>query len=215
MTTTHHPSTKQEIVQYLLKNGPSTAQQLATAFQISPQGTRRHLKDLEDSGLISHGSVQNGKGRPNYVYQLSPQGRDRAPHRYNEFAVSFLNALVETVPEEQVSAILEKQWSRKAKEYRDRIGSDSLKERITNLVRLRTDEGYMAELHLESGRNSEVQFIILEHNCAISDVAESFPTVCSHELEMFGAILPDCIVERTQWINNGEPRCGYLIKAKS
>lgn len=68
--------------------------------------------------------------------RLSPQGRSRAPHSYNEFAVSFLNALVETVPEEQVSAVWSKQWSRKAKEYRDRIGSDSLKERITNLVRL-------------------------------------------------------------------------------
>ncbi len=42
-------------------------------------------------------------------------------------------------------------------------------------------------------------------------MAESFPSVCGHELEMFGAVLPDCTVERTHWIVNGEHRCGYLI----
>jgi DeoR family suf operon transcriptional repressor len=55
--------------------------------------------------------------------------------------------------------------------------------------------------------------MLREHNCAISNVAESFPSVCGHELEMFAAVLPDCTVERTHWINNGEHQCGYLIKA--
>ncbi|MDJ0546708.1 MAG: iron-sulfur cluster biosynthesis transcriptional regulator SufR, partial [Microcystis sp. M53601_WE4] len=25
---------------------------------------------------------------------------------------------------------------------------------------------------------------------------------------------PDCTIERTHWINQGEQRCGYLIKCK-
>ncbi len=214
MTTSQHSSTKQDLVEYLLKYEQATAGELAKALEISPQATRRHLKDLEESGTIEHQSVQNGMGRPNHVYQLSSLGRDRAPHRYNEFAISFLDALVETVGEEQVSEVLEKQWSRKAKEYRRRIGSDSLQKRISNLVRLRQEEGYMAELHLVEFANSQVEFILEEHHCVISEVAESFPSVCSHELQMFAAILPDCIVERTTWINQGEHRCGYLIKVK-
>jgi DeoR family suf operon transcriptional repressor len=55
----------------------------------------------------------------------------------------------------------------------------------------------------------------MEHNCAISNVAESFPSVCGHELEMFAAVLPDCTVERTHWIINGEHRCGYLVQRKN
>jgi DeoR family suf operon transcriptional repressor len=31
---------------------------------------------------------------------------------------------------------------------------------------------------------------------------------------MFGVVLPDCIVERTHWIINGEHHCGYLITAQ-
>jgi DeoR family suf operon transcriptional repressor len=59
--------------------------------------------------------------------------------------------------------------------------------------------------------NNHERYILTEHHCAISNVAESFPSVCGHELEMFGEILADCTVERTHWIVNGEHRCGYLI----
>lgn len=211
MTTISHASTKQDILQYLLKQARATAQDLAEALGISPQATRRHLKDLEEEGLIEHSAVQGGMGRPQYLYNLSRKGRDRFPHRYSEFTVSFLDTLVETVGEEQVSVVLRKQWERKAQEYRDRIGQGTLEQRVLNLLQLRQEEGYMAELlsaEVEPGRE---QYIFSEHNCAISEVAESFPSVCGHELEMFAAVLPDCAVERTHWINGGEHRCGYSI----
>lgn len=217
MTTTQHPSTKDDILQYLLKQGQATAQELAEDLAISPQAIRRHLKDLEVEGLIEYQAVQTGMGRPQYIYQLSKQGRDRFPHRYGEFMVSFLDTLIETVGEKQVGEVLRKQWERKAAEYQRWLGTGSLKERVTKLVQLRQEEGYMAELHaVEMGdqKSAREQFILTEHHCAISEVAESYPTICGHELEMFAAVLPDCTIERTHWINNGEHSCGYLIQAK-
>lgn len=222
MTASQHASTKDDILQYLLKRGSATAQELAEALAISPQATRRHLKDLAAEALIEYRSVQTGMGRPQHHYSLSRRGRDRFPQRHGEFAVSFLDTLVETVGEEQVSVVLRKQWERKARNYRDRIGQGSLLERVANLVQLRQAEGYMAEWYRVSplGDNpagtlrEREQYILAEHNCAIAEVAESFPSVCGHELEMFAAILPDCTVERTQWLNNGEHRCGYLIQRR-
>jgi DeoR family transcriptional regulator, suf operon transcriptional repressor len=215
MTITQPPSTKQDILEYLLKHGRATAQDLADSLEISPQATRRHLKDLETEKLIEHQAVQVGMGRPQYIYKLSRQGRDRFPNRYGEFAVSFLDTLAETVGEKQVSEVLRKQWERKAEEYRQQVGNGSLKERVAKLVQLRQEEGYMAELVLTETRNSpqgtQERYIFAEHHCAISEVAESYPSVCGHELEMFSAVLLDCIVERTHWINNGEHNCGYLI----
>jgi DeoR family transcriptional regulator, suf operon transcriptional repressor len=215
MTTTQHTSTKQDILDYLLKNGEGTALELAETLNISPQATRRHLKDLEEMSLIEFKSVQTGMGRPNHVYQLSRLGRDRYPHRYGDFTVSFLDTLMETVGEEQVTEVLHKQWQRKALEYRQKIGQGSLKDRINNLVNIRQEEGYMAEIHVVKRSQDAEQYVFAEHNCAISDVAESFPNICGHELEMFSDILPDCVVERTHWINNGEHSCGYLIKSKN
>ncbi|MEB3309782.1 MAG: iron-sulfur cluster biosynthesis transcriptional regulator SufR [Snowella sp.] len=216
MTLIQPPSTKEDILNHLLKSDQTTAQELADLLEISPQAIRRHLKDLETEGLIEHRAVQVGMGRPQYYYHLSKQGRDRFPNRYGEFAVSFLDTLVETVGEKQVGEVLKKQWQRKADEYRQRIGSGSLQARVKKLVELRREEGYMAELHPvnHNGYADSEQFVLAEHHCAIAEVAESYPTVCGHELEMFSAILPDCAVERTQWINNGEHSCGYLIQPK-
>jgi len=210
MTTLEQSSTKQSILECLLKRGQATAQQLAGALEISPQATRRHLKELDSDGLVQYRTVQTGTGRPQHVYYLSREGRDRFPDRHGEFAVSFLDALAETAGTEQVAAVLQKQWERKAAEYRKRIGEGSMRDRVERLVTLRREEGYMAEWHpVEAGG-----FLLAEFNCAIADVAESYPMVCGHELEMFGAILPDCEVERTQWLNNGEHRCGYLIRPR-
>ncbi|NJK39549.1 MAG: iron-sulfur cluster biosynthesis transcriptional regulator SufR [Oscillatoriales cyanobacterium RM2_1_1] len=214
MSTIQQHSTKQDILKQLLKQGQATALELSNALDMTPQGVRRHLKDLELEGLIRYESVQLGMGRPQHVYQLTGQGRDRFPHRYDEFALSFLDTLAETVGQEQVSQILHKQWQRKAREYQAKVGQGSVQERVANLVELRKAEGYMAEWYAVEvdGAKSEAQrYILAEHNCAISSVAESFPSVCGHELEMFGAVLPDCNVERTHWIVNGEHRCGYMI----
>ncbi|NER48153.1 MAG: iron-sulfur cluster biosynthesis transcriptional regulator SufR [Symploca sp. SIO1A3] len=215
MTTTQHSSTKQAILQLLQKEGQKTASELAEALEISPQAIRRHLKELEDGGLIEHKQVQIGMGRPQHLYKLSRKGRDRLPNRYDDFAISLLDTLSETVDKEQFSTILQKQWQRKAQEYRQRLGKGSLEKRVAKLVQMRQTEGYMAEWHTlkpeDNNGNGDTRYVIIEHNCAISQVAQSFPTVCGHELEMFAIALQDCHVERTHWLNDGEHQCGYLV----
>jgi DeoR family suf operon transcriptional repressor len=211
------PSTKQDILHHLLKQGQATAQELAEQLEVSPQAIRRHLKDLEVEGLILHQAAQAGMGRPQHVYQLSRAGHDRFPNRHDDFAVDLLDTLVETVGRDQMRSILRKQWERKAVEYRQHLGTGSLAERVASLVKLRQAEGYMAECHPlteDSDQGAANTFVLTEYNCAISHIAESFPGVCDHELEMFATALEDCQVERTHWIVNGEHRCGYLIQAK-
>jgi len=207
-------STKQDILTHLLKQGQATAQELADCLDITPQAIRRHLKDLETDGLICHQALQSGMGRPTYIYALSPAGRDQFPDRYSDFALSLLDTLTEAVGQEQVGTILQKQWQRKALGYRQQLGNGSLKERVTALVELRRQEGFMAELHIPDADDSgHERFILAEYNCAISHIAESFPAVCGHELELFAVALQDCTIDRTHWLVNGEHRCGYLIQA--
>lgn len=222
MTSVQHPSTKEDILQYLLRQGEATAQALAEHLGVSAQAIRRHLKDLEAEELIEHRSMQEGMGRPNHFYQLSRKGRDRFPARYDEFAISLLDTLAETVGKDQVGTILRKQWERKALEYRDQVGQGTLAERVAKLVQLRCDEGYMTEWHRVEPDNSNgsngstpaEKYVITEYNCAISHIVESFPNVCGHELEMFEMALPECSVTRTHWLVEGEHRCGYLIAEK-
>jgi len=203
--------TKNDILQHLLKRGEVTAQDLAEKLDISPQAIRKHLKDLETEGLIYHTAEQLGMGRPQFIYALTAAGRDRFPDSYNQFAVNFLDTLIDTLGKEQVSEVLHKQWQRKAQHYKSQLGDDSLKQKLEKLAEIRRAEGYVTEwFPVENTQN----FIFTEYNCAIAHVAESFPSVCGHELEMFATVL-DCPVERTHWMVDGEHRCGYLIQNKA
>lgn len=152
-------------------------------------------------------------GRPQHTYELSQKGRERLPAHYDTFALSLLDTLAETVGKDQVRDILRMQWQRKAYEYRQKIGAGSLQERVAKLVELRQAEGYMAEWHPvdPDAQDGASSYIITEYNCAISQIAETFPSVCGNELEMFALALQGK-VERTHWLVNGEHRCGYLVQ---
>ncbi|PSR15181.1 iron-sulfur cluster biosynthesis transcriptional regulator SufR [filamentous cyanobacterium CCP3] len=220
MTSVQQPSTstKDDILIYLLRQGEATAHAIADHFEVSTQAIRRHLKDLEAEALIEHRAVQEGMGRPNHLYQLSPKGRDRFPAKYDEFAISLLDTLTATLGQEEVGTVLRKQWERKALEYRNQVGNGTIAERVARLVQLRQDEGYMAEWHEVEPDGELCQsgpcYIITEYNCAISHIAESFPSVCGHELEMFQVALADCAIQRTHWLVKGEHRCGYLVQGR-
>ena len=115
MATTGH-STKQDILEHLLRGGKATANELAQALLVSPQAIRRHLKDLEADDLIEFESIHEGMGRPQHTYHLSKKGHDRFPDRHDEFALDLLDTLAETVGPDQMQTILKKQWERKALE---------------------------------------------------------------------------------------------------
>lgn len=213
MKTSLYQSSKETILQFLLKENKATVSDIASALQISVQATRKHLKDLEQQELITHEIIPIKSGRPQYLYRLSDKGKEQFPQNYGDFAVSFLDTLTETVGEQQVAQVLAKQWQKKASLYREYLTSENLWERVNKLAEMRKKEGYMAELYcLNNNDQNSPQFFLSENNCAISDVAESYPQVCSHELEMFASLFPDCKVERTNWINSGEHHCGYLIQ---
>jgi DeoR family transcriptional regulator, suf operon transcriptional repressor len=215
MTTSQPPSTKQDILTALLKQGQLTAHGLAEQLALTPQGIRRHLKDLETEGLIVQVTMAAaGMGRPNHVYGLSATGRRQFPDRYDSFSIDLLDTLMKTVGKEQMTSILRQQWRQKAAEYRVQVGTGDLFDRVQKLVGLRQSEGYMAECHLVEPENAAAGFVLTEYNCAISQIAASYPSVCGNELEMFAIALPDCQVERTHWLVGGEHRCGYLITAR-
>lgn len=224
MVTIQQPSTKYNILEYILQHSQVKTSELAAILDISPQAVRRHLKDLEAEELVLYSStVGDGVGRPQHIYKLSYKGRERLSQEVSngsgDFAVSLLDTVVDTIGQERVGSILKKQWGRKAEEYRNHLGDASSKDRVAALVKLRRDEGYMAEFYPVDSSKTQMDeagshFLFVEHNCAISNVAKSFPSICEYELEMLATILPDFTVERTQCIINGGHRCGYMLQTK-
>ncbi len=211
MSTAHGQSTKQELLQLLLQRGEATAQALAEQLSISPQAVRRHLRDLEDEGLIRIDSQADGPGRPQLHYRLTASGRQRFPDAYDRFALGLLESLTASLPPEAVQSVLQHQWQRQAEDYRRQLGQAPITERLQQLVDLRRSEGYMSDW-FPAGADEADGFVITEYNCAIASIAEQHPRICDYELELFRASLPDCQVERTHWLIDGEHRCGYRVR---
>ena len=54
-------------------------------------------------------------------------------------------------------------------------------------------------------------FRIVEHNCAISAVAQRYGQACTSEIDFIRTVLPDADVERVQHMVDGAPHCAYEV----
>ena len=79
--------------------------------------------------------------------------------------------------------------------------------RLQRLVRLLSDEGYMAEWKTENGA-----ITLAEHNCAIRAVAQRYPEICAAEVRFLTDVLA-AGVERREHITAGSNACTYAITA--
>ncbi len=60
-------STRQAALTLLLRDGESSASYLAKKIGVSVQAMRRHLRSLEESGMVKAKKIAKGPGRPSNV----------------------------------------------------------------------------------------------------------------------------------------------------
>ena len=169
---------------------------------------RRHLRSLEEEGLVEASPSSEGQGRPSNRWRLTTRGRGQFPNGSEHFALGLLNAMTANLPSGMVEELLERQASEKAEDYRQQIGTGTVPERLERLVELRRGEGYVAEFHAEPGQNS---WVLSEFHCSVQSIAQQFPCVCEQELELIRHTFPDCQVDRVHWLLEGNQACGFRL----
>src|ERR1700742_4348832 len=91
--------TRGAIVQLLLEDGPITAGEIGDRLGISAAGVRRHLDALMDVGDAQSSAAaawqHHGRGRPAKRYRLTPEGRAKLEHTYDDLAVAAMRQLRE------------------------------------------------------------------------------------------------------------------------
>jgi DeoR family suf operon transcriptional repressor len=197
---------------YLLKvSGPKTVKELAKALAISPMGIRQSLISLEGAGWIRHHQEQRGLGRPQFVYALTDQGDEQHfPRTYAPEMIGMLKAIKDLEGATGLDRIFEQRTEQLVTEYRARISSEDLEERVKGLASIRTEEGFMAEW----AKESENSFVLREHNCAIYQVASNCEQACISEHELFCQVLDYANVTRETHIFSGDPNCTYVIQRR-
>lgn len=200
------PTTRKGILAILLRLGEATAQDVASRLSISVQASRRHLRGLEEDGLIEGSSSAEGPGRPSYRWQLTSKGHAQFADGSESFALTLLESLSKELPGAALQTVLEHQAVQQAVQYRERLGDGPLEQRIERLVELRKAEGYVAECDQEANG-----WVIREFHCSVMRIAEQFPCVCDQELQLIRHTFPDCEVERVHWRLEAGHSCGFRL----
>lgn len=208
-TTSSPGPTRDGVLALLLRRGEATAADLAETLKVSVQVTRRHLRGLEEEGLVEASPSAEGPGRPSNHWRLTAAGHSRFHDGSETFALGLLQSLSSSIPSETMAKLMQRQAEDKAADYRVRIGPGCLKDRLERLVELRRNEGYVAELRPDP--DVPGNWLIHEYHCSVMRIAEEFPMVCDQELQLIRHTFPDCRVERVHWRLEEGHSCGFRL----
>ncbi|MFL0780521.1 MAG: helix-turn-helix domain-containing protein, partial [Prochlorococcus sp.] len=145
MTTQAQAPTRYAALSLLIRQGECSAGSLAETLGISVQAMRRHLRSLEEEGLVEASPSCGGPGRPSNCWRLTRQGQKQFHDGSENLALGLLESMTTTLPPEIFTALLRQQAMEKATNYRVQIGEGSIHERLEKLVQLRRREGYVCE----------------------------------------------------------------------
>jgi len=205
--------TRRSIVKLLKTDGPLGSAHLAERLGLTAMAVRLHLYALQSEGLVTAEDRPSPVGRPAKFWRLTREADRHFPEAYAELSVALIDAMQETFGAEGLNRVLVSRCRAQREDYSKRIRpKDSLKKRLAELARVRTEEGYMAEVREEDGGG----FLLVENHCPICAAANACQGFCSTELDLFRDVLgPDVEVERVEHIVAGDRRCAYRVKPSS
>jgi predicted ArsR family transcriptional regulator len=208
----HQPvasKTRRAIVKLLKTEGALDSAQLAERLGLTAMAVRQHLYALQAEKLVTAVVQRVPVGRPAKHWRLTREADRLFPDAYAELSVALIDALGDTFGAEGLKRVLEARCARQRVDYEGRIEpSASGEEKLRQLARVRTEEGYMAEVQPEG----EAGFLFIENHCPICAAATACKGFCATELDLFQRVLgPDISIERVEHIVSGDRRCAYRI----
>jgi len=202
--------TRRAITKLLKTEGPIDSAQLAQRLGLTAMAVRQHLYALQREGLVASEERPVPIGRPAKFWRLTREADHLFPEAYAELSVALINSVKDAFGEEGLERVLTSRCAQQRVDYGKRIRpQDSLDKKLDGLARVRTEEGYMAEVR----REDDGSFLLVENHCPICAAANACQGFCSTELELFRSVLgPGVSVERAEHIIKGDNRCVYRVK---
>jgi predicted ArsR family transcriptional regulator len=203
-------ASKRQIVERL-KRADATAGDLAVALDMTEAGVRQHLDALADNGLVTaHKGSAEGRGRPPTVWSLTDLAQDLFPDRHDDLTLDLITAVRNALGDDGLQRVIDARADQQRAAYVNAIPKrGSLRARAEALARVRTDEGYIAEV-VDDPDGKGV--LLVEHHCPICTAASACAGLCASELELFRDVMgPKVKIERTQHIIAGDRRCTYRM----
>lgn len=201
--------TKRQLLLLLRREGEADLEALGRKLSISKMAVYKHVKELEDAGLVERTFKRGGVGRPRLVLRLAPGASSLFPKAYASVTCSVLQFVEEKMGRGAVEAALRSRHKAILPEYQKHVKGDDLGVRVRELAKLRDLEGYMADVREAPGG----AFELFEYNCPILAIADRYWEACKVESELFRKVLR-ADVDTTHRVVAGDHVCRFLIKRR-
>jgi predicted ArsR family transcriptional regulator len=201
---------RRAILVHLRRSGPSAPDAIATSIGASRSGVAQQLRALDTAGLVSRTTLRHGVGRPRHLYDVTPDAQDLFPSNYDGLATGLLAAILEVGGEGLVEDVFAARRRQAESRLRERLDATlppgaPLEDRVRELARLQDELGYIAEARVDGDG-----IRLVEHNCAVLDVARGMPAACRAELDLFRQVLGTEVI-RDRHIASGDRCCEYRV----
>ncbi|HTT85590.1 MAG TPA: metalloregulator ArsR/SmtB family transcription factor [Rhizomicrobium sp.] len=203
---------RNSVLDRVKREGPVTAEALAVRLGLTGMAVRQHLDGLEREGLVRHELRAGGRGRPSKVWTCTDAANSRFPDAHAALATDLISNMRRAFGEEGLERLVALRTAEQQRVYAARIaGKTTLKARLESLAKLRSEEGYMAEVRRDPDTDA---WLFVENHCPICAAARLCTGLCREELTLFQRVLgKDVRVERTSHILAGAERCAYRVTA--
>jgi DeoR family suf operon transcriptional repressor len=202
-------STRDRILQTLLRKPRATISELAGVVGINPISVRHHLTNLQVEGLVGTEEERHGVGRPRLVYYLTEAGMERFPTRYLRLTTRLLAQMKESMPAPVVSKLFAEMADGLAEEYASQMKGLGMEERLDLAKSLLTEEGFDIQWEKTGG-----QYQIHEITCPYLQIGQNHPEVCTVDQTLISKMLA-VPAEKVQCVLQGDAQCTYVVQAEA
>jgi DeoR family transcriptional regulator, suf operon transcriptional repressor len=200
-------TTRERVLQTLLRKHRCTINELAVAVDINPISVRHHIAKLEAEGLVDSLEERHGVGRPRRVYYLTEAGLERFPTRYMRLTIRLLEQLKEHLPAPMVSKLFTQMAEDLVEDLTRQVEFDGLnmEERLQLMKEILTNEGFNIEWE-----RKEDYYHIREVNCPYLHIGQNHPEVCGVDQTLISTVL-NVPAEKIKCVLDGDAHCTYVV----
>jgi predicted ArsR family transcriptional regulator len=206
----NEPALRRAILVHLRRGGSSSPDAIAAALGASRSGVAQQLRTLEVAGLVTRTAVRHGVGRPRHLYDITADAQGLFPSNYDGLASGLIAAILELGGDRLLDDVMAARSRQAGAALRGGLAATlptgaPLADRVRELARLQDDLGYLAEARVDGD-----VIRLVQHNCAVHDIASANDAACRAELAMFRELLGPG-VERECHIMSGDRSCTYRV----
>jgi predicted ArsR family transcriptional regulator len=203
-------ASRNAVLSLLQREGPISADSLAERLGLTGMAVRLHLDALRSEGLAQFATEARPRGRPVQMWSATTKAAAQFGDAHSALAVDLILHMKEAFGDDGMDRVLALRTAEQEKTYRAKTDAmRSLRGKLDQLAKIRSAEGYMAEVK----RDRETgDWLFVENHCPVCAAARFCTGLCREELALFQRVVGSEVkVERVSHIVAGAGRCAYRV----